>query len=66
MTGEERLGAGETLRRDKDVASVTKYEGATPFAADPVADLVPHHGAEYAQQDGAPELQAPPLGQDAG
>ena len=45
VTGEERFGAAETLRRDKDVASVAEYERAATFAADPVADLVPHHGA---------------------
>jgi hypothetical protein len=65
VANEKRFGACETLGRDKDVASVAEYEGSAPFAADPVADLVPYNGAEYAEEDGAPEAQVSPLNQDA-
>ena len=59
-------GALQPSGCDQYVATVAEYEGAAPFAADPVADLVSNHGAEYAEDDGVAEVQAPPLDEDAG
>src|SRR5215208_1754344 len=65
MPLEERFGASQPLGGDEDVASPTQHERAPPSAPHPVADLVPDHGPQDAEHYDIPQVEVPPLDQDA-
>src|SRR5215217_6016348 len=65
VPGEERLGAGQPLRGDEEVAAPPQHEGTAPLAADPVAYLVAQNGPKDAERYRVPQVEVPPLDQDA-
>jgi hypothetical protein len=56
MTFEEILRTLQTLRRDQEMTSPAQNKRAGPPATDPVADLIPNHCAEEAEDDGVSEV----------
>src|SRR5215212_9200162 len=65
VPGEERLGAGQPLGGDEEVAAPTQHERSAPLASDPVADLVAKDGPKDAKRYRIPQVEVPPLDQDA-
>src|SRR5215208_4579580 len=65
MPLEERLGAGQPGRGDEEVAAPPQHERSASLASDPVAYLVAKDGPKDAKRYRIPQVEVPPLDQDA-